>query len=59
MAKLFHVVWEIDIYARSPREAAKQAQAIQQDQDTTATVFDVTEEDSDKTVRIDFASRKA
>ena len=59
MTKLFHVVWEIDIYARSPREAAKQAQAMQQDQDTTATVFDVTEEDSDKTVRIDLASRKA
>jgi hypothetical protein len=37
----------------SPREAAKQAQAIQQDKETTATVFDVTEEDSDKTVRID------
>ena len=59
MAKLYHVIWEIDIYARSPREAAKQAQAIQQDQETTATVFDVTEEDSDKTVRIDLASRKA
>ena len=53
MAKLYHVIWEIDIYARSPREAAKQAQAIQQDKDTTATVFDVTGEDSDKTVRVD------
>jgi len=59
MAKLFHVVWEIDIYARSPREAAKQAQAIQQDQDTTATVLNITEENSDKTVRINIASRKA
>jgi hypothetical protein len=53
MAKLYHVVWEIDIYARSPREAAKKAQEIQQDWDTTATVFDVTKEGSDKTVRID------
>ncbi len=53
MAKRYHVVWEIDIYAHSPREAAKQAQAMQQDEDTTATVFDVTEEGSDKTVRID------
>ncbi len=53
MAKLYRVVWEIDIYARSPRGAAKEALAIQQDKDSTATVFDVTEEDSDKTVRID------
>jgi hypothetical protein len=55
MAKLYHVVWEIDVYAESPREAAKEAQAIQQDKDSMATVFDVTEEDSDKTVRIDLA----
>ena len=53
MDKLYHVVWEIDIYAQSPREAAKEAQAIQQDMDSTATVFDVTEEDGDTTVRID------
>lgn len=53
MAKLYHVVWEIDIYAPSPREAAKEAQAIQQDKESTATVFDVTEEDGDKAVRID------
>ena len=55
MAKLYHVVWEIDVYAESPREAAKEAQAIQLDEDSTATVFDVAEEDSDKTVRIDLA----
>ena len=55
MAKLYHVVWEIDVYAPSPREAAKEAQAIQQDKEATATVFDVTEEDTDKTVRIDLA----
>jgi hypothetical protein len=55
MATLYHVVWEIDIYAESPRDAAKEAQAIQQDKDAMATVFDVTEEDSDKTVRIDLA----
>jgi hypothetical protein len=53
MDKLYHVVWEIDIYAQSPREVAKEAQAIQQDKDSTATVFDVTEEDGDKPVRID------
>ena len=55
MAKLYHVVWEIDIYAQSPRETAKEAQTIQQDKDSTATVFDVTEEDGDKVVRIDLA----
>ncbi len=55
MAKLYHVVWEIDIYSQSPREAAKEAQAIQQDKGAMATVFDVTEEDSDKPVRIDLA----
>ena len=55
MAKLYHVVWEIDVYAQSPREAAKEAQAIQQGKDSMATVFDVTEEDTDKTVRIDLA----
>lgn len=55
MAKLYHVVWEIDVNAQSPREAAKEAQAIQQDKDSTATIFDVSEEGSDKTVRIDLA----
>ena len=55
MAKLYHIVWEIDIYAQSPREAAKEAQAIQQDKDAMATVFDVTEAGSDRTVRIDLA----
>jgi hypothetical protein len=53
MDKLYHIVWEIDIYAQSPRQAAEEAQAIQQDKDSTATVFDVTEEDGDKSVRID------
>ena len=55
MAKLYHVVWEIDVYAQSPRGAAKEAQAIQQDEGSMATVFDVTEEGSDKTVRVDLA----
>jgi hypothetical protein len=53
MTKFYHVVWEIDLYAQSPRDAAKEAQAIQQDKDTVATVFDVTEEDGNKIVRID------
>ncbi len=55
MAKLYHVVWEIDIHAQSPRDAANEARAIQRDKDAIATVFDVTEAGSDKTVRIDLA----
>jgi len=55
MATLYHVVWEIDVYAQSPRDAAKEAQAIQRDKDAMATVFDVTEEGSHKTARIDLA----
>ena len=53
MAKLYRVVWEIVVHARSPRQAAKEAQAIQQDKDSTATVFDVTEEGGDKPARLD------
>lgn len=33
------VTWEIDIDADTPEEAAKLAQEIQQDPDSTATVF--------------------
>jgi hypothetical protein len=53
--RLYHVVWEIDIYAQSHLEAAKEALAIQQDRNSTATVFDVTEGNSDKTIRVDLA----
>ena len=51
--KSYHVVWEIDIDAKSPEAAAKEALAIMQDPASTATVFDVTEENTDKTVTID------
>jgi hypothetical protein len=40
----YRVVWEIDISADSPREAAEKALAIQRDPNSTATVFDVTDE---------------
>lgn len=39
----YHVTWEIDLEADSPREAADHALAIQRDPDSTATVFDVTD----------------
>jgi hypothetical protein len=45
--------WEIDVDARTPREAARKALAIQRDPDSIATVFDVT--DGDGTVRVDLS----
>ena len=39
--KNYHVVWEIDVSAESPRDAAAQALAIQRDPSSIATVFDV------------------
>jgi hypothetical protein len=37
----YRVVWEIDIHATSPRQAARKALAIQRDASSLATVFDV------------------
>jgi hypothetical protein len=37
----FKVSWEIDIEAGTPEQAAQQALAIQRDQQSTATLFDV------------------
>lgn len=45
--------WEIDVDARTPREAARKALAIQRDQESIATVFDV--QHNGKTVRIDLS----
>jgi hypothetical protein len=39
----FRVIWEIDIDADSPMEAAHEARAVQLRPDTTATVFNVWE----------------
>ena len=39
--KQYKVTWEIDLDARSPRAAAKEALRIQQDPDSIATVFEV------------------
>lgn len=46
------VVWEIDVEADTPEEAARQALAIQRDLQSTATVFDVTDA-AGNTVQID------
>jgi hypothetical protein len=41
MAKDYRVVWEIDIIADSPEEAARQAREFQIKEGTSAKVFDV------------------
>jgi hypothetical protein len=43
--KEYHVSWEIDLYAESPREAAERALAIQRNPDSMATVFVVADEE--------------
>lgn len=50
MEQRFHVVWEIDIYANTPREAAKQAFAHMQRLNTTANYFEVYDQDGEKTI---------
>jgi hypothetical protein len=60
---MMRVRWEIDVDARTAREAARKALEIQRDPGSIATVFDVTYKG--KTVRVDLsllpgrASRKA
>ena len=39
----YHVLWEIDLDADSPQEAAELALSIMLDSESTATVFDVTD----------------
>jgi hypothetical protein len=41
MALEFHVIWEIEIEAGSPKEAAQEARIIQLTPSMSATVFDV------------------
>lgn len=47
---LYHVTWAIDLDADSPRTAAERALDIQRDAGSIATVFDVTEFNSDGTL---------
>ena len=52
--KTYHVSWEIEVDATSPRAAAEQVQGIQRDPASTANVFMVKEFDSEEeAVRID------
>ena len=45
--KDFHVTWEVDLTANSPRAAAEKALAMQRDPFSTATVFDVVDPDGE------------
>jgi hypothetical protein len=44
----YRVIWEIDIDADSPREAAEHALAIQRNPESFATVFDVVDGSGDR-----------
>jgi hypothetical protein len=53
MALEFRVIWEVEIEADSPKEAAQQARAIQLTPGMSATVFDVWAHVTGKMHRID------
>lgn len=57
--KSYHVLWEIDVDAKTARGAAEEALRIMQDPCSTATVFSVTEEDSDLTEDVDLEVAEA
>ncbi len=45
---MYHIIWEIDLEADSPKEAAEKALAIQRDRTSCATIFDVYDESCEK-----------
>jgi hypothetical protein len=47
MMTTYHVEWSIDIDAETPEQAARIAQSMMLDPESTATCFDVREFDSD------------
>jgi hypothetical protein len=49
----FRVIWEIEIHAASPGEAAQEARAIQLRRESSATVFGVWEHARERMHRID------
>jgi hypothetical protein len=49
----YHIIWEIDVQADSPEEAAYKALAMQRNPESTATVFDVYRWDETEPTRID------
>lgn len=53
MIKSYRVIWEIDVDADSPTGAAKEALKIQRDKNSTASVFEVIEHESDEYETVD------
>ena len=53
---MIRVCWEIDVDAKTPREAARIALAIQRDPSSIATVFDV--QHRGMMVRVDLSENK-
>jgi hypothetical protein len=53
MIKRYTVSWVIDVDAENELEASKQAREIQLDKDSTATIFNVYEDDTREPVEID------
>lgn len=54
----YRVVWEIDLYGKSSRDAAEQALATQRDQRSSATVFEVCRIGGDTVVRVDLDAQE-
>ena len=55
----YRVIWEIDLDADSPREAAEKAFAIHRNPESIATVFDVVDKTGRKTtVDLDRCSKR-
>jgi hypothetical protein len=52
----FRVVWEIDVDADSPEEAAERARVVQLNPDMPATLFDVWDHAKQRMHRIDLAA---
>jgi hypothetical protein len=46
---MYHVIWEIDLDAESPKEAAEMAWEIHRSPESIATVFSVCDEDGNLT----------
>lgn len=51
--KEYRVIWEMEVSAKSPEDAAEQARIAQVDPDTLATIFEVTEIGAIKIIEVD------
>lgn len=57
--KHYKIVWEIDVYASSPEEAARIARSAQRRPGTTATIYGVLDNETGKKFMVDTGSRPA